>query len=454
VISRHYRKFCLAAAGVALLLCNAPARADGTETLGPPSIAIAAGTGVAAAGVGLASGQPGSITINVPRDAAVNQVLLYWSCQWRNSGDAEVEVASSAVKGGAIGGPTRFFSVEGVDVYNQTYRADVTGLGLIAPGANTVEVGGLNCGPDAFENSGAALLVVYTAESVPSAVTEIRDGQDLAFCGFPGSLNTTGEQVFAFTPAAADRMAKLWLLVSSVHSLVGGEPRPNRIKLTVGGVETYVNDALSSSDGKAWDTLGLDVLIPAGAGEVRVRIFSEDALDLLNGGSGCPADPRPASFNWLAAAFSLPIGPAAGTCTQGYWRNHGGQWPVTTLLLGDEQYQQATLLALLRTPSRGDASLILAQQLIAAKLNLAAGSDAAAIASTIVQADAILSLYSGKLPYGVRGRDPNRAAMVQLAEALDGYNNGACRDEDGSEGPLDAGPRRRGPRSGSAGASR
>ena len=54
------------------------ALADGTETLGPPSIPIASGTGIVAAGTGLVT-QPGTIDVDVP--GTVNQVLLYWEGQ-------------------------------------------------------------------------------------------------------------------------------------------------------------------------------------------------------------------------------------------------------------------------------------------------------------------------------------------------------------------------------------
>src|SRR5262249_9423354 len=67
----------------------------------------------------------------------------------------------------------------------------------------------------------------------------------------------------------------------------------------------------------------------------------------------------------------------SGVCplTQGYWKNHPNAWPVTTLMLGGQTYSQAELLTILNTPVGGDASLSLADQLIATKLNIAAGSD-------------------------------------------------------------------------------
>src|SRR5262245_31584203 len=56
---------------------------------------------------------------------------------------------------------------------------------------------------------------------------------------------------------------------------------------------------------------------------------------------------------------------------QGFWKNHPAAWPVRTLMLGSQTYTEGELLAVSRTPigrSGADASLILAHQLIAAKL--------------------------------------------------------------------------------------
>jgi len=59
------------------LICNTT-RADGAEILGPPSILIANGTGVRAAGAGLDDAQPGNITIELPAGVTVSQAILYW----------------------------------------------------------------------------------------------------------------------------------------------------------------------------------------------------------------------------------------------------------------------------------------------------------------------------------------------------------------------------------------
>jgi hypothetical protein len=141
--------------------------------------------------------------------------------------------------------------------------------------------------------------------------------------------------------------------------------------------------------------------------------------------------------------------------TQGFWENHPNAWPVSSLTLGRQTYTQAELLAILRTPVRGDASLILTYQLIAAKLNsaggtvhivwsddrritatgpnpdvyydqltVAHGSDPAPISATITDADSVLSGFAGKLPYGVKPSSATGQRMVNDATALDAYNNG------------------------------
>jgi len=108
----------------------------------------------------------------------------------------------------------------------------------------------------------------------------------------------------------------------------------------------------------------------------------------------------------------------------GYWRSHPGAWPVQALTLGNETYTQAELLDLLNELNDGDASLILAQQLIAAELNIASGIDNSAIASTVDAARVWLAHRGGKLPYGVNPGSPEGQQAVRLADVLDQYNNG------------------------------
>ncbi len=93
-------------------------------------------------------------------------------------------------------------------------------------------------------------------------------------------------------------------------------------------------------------------------------------------------------------------------------------------MLGSQIYNMTELLAILNTPSGGDASIILAKQLIAAKLNIANGSDPAPVSSTITHADSLLSMFSGKLPYNVKPSSAIGQMMVNDGKTLDNYNNG------------------------------
>jgi hypothetical protein len=111
--------------------------------------------------------------------------------------------------------------------------------------------------------------------------------------------------------------------------------------------------------------------------------------------------------------------------SQGYWKNNPDAWPVDSLMLGSQTYTKTELLTILSTPTKGDASLILADQLIAAKLNIANGSgETAPVPSTITHADSLLSGFSGELPYNVKPSSPNGQAMVTDATTLDNFNNG------------------------------
>jgi hypothetical protein len=109
---------------------------------------------------------------------------------------------------------------------------------------------------------------------------------------------------------------------------------------------------------------------------------------------------------------------------QGFWKNHPNAWPVSSLTLGSQTYTQAEMLSLFDTPVRGDASLILAEQLIAAKLNIANGSNPQRISATITDADRLLSGFTGKLPYHVLPSSGTGQAMVDAARVLQSYNNG------------------------------
>lgn len=112
----------------------------------------------------------------------------------------------------------------------------------------------------------------------------------------------------------------------------------------------------------------------------------------------------------------------------GYWKNHPQAWPVTSLTLGTVTYTQAQLLAILQAnPGAGakaDASLVLADQLIAAKLNTANGSNPCPIQSTIATADALIDGRTIPIVPRVTPATAEGSQMISLAGMLDQYNSG------------------------------
>lgn len=133
-------------------------------------------------------------------------------------------------------------------------------------------------------------------------------------------------------------------------------------------------------------------------------------------------------FHGYTLTFTNESTPGEGcTLTQGYWKNHGGTgpqadaWPVNNLTLGSVNYTQAQLLAILKTPVKGNGLISLAHQLIAAKLNVAAGADDTDIATAISNADALIGALvippvgSGSL---------STSATSSLTGALADFNEG------------------------------
>ena len=293
--------------GGCLVLMAGAALADGTETLGTPGIQIEPGTGLYANGTGMIS-QPGSFTLEVPAGAAVKQVLLYWEgfMETNAPGDDTVTIsvnggAGVPVTGTLIGGPTLFFN----GAFASTFRADITGLGLVGDGITSVQVSDM-----VFTNvaNGAGIIVIFDDGS-SNANIDIRDGSDLAFAGFSGSLQTTVPQTFTFPAASSDRTAQLSMFFASVAGTVsGGTLRPSAIEITTNGINggtTVLNNLLDSISGQEWDSFTIAVDIPAGTDSMTVQALSVDNL-----GTGL----LPASFDWLAAGFAIEPEEQLGAC--------------------------------------------------------------------------------------------------------------------------------------------
>jgi len=128
------------------------------------------------------------------------------------------------------------------------------------------------------------------------------------------------------------------------------------------------------------------------------------------------------SLLFVAIFASTIIGVSNACKTQGYWKNHPNAWPLATITIGGVLYTKAQAIAILQTPPEGDATYILAHQLIAAKLNRAMGWIPGAV-GYIAEADAFLTAHP--LGSGSPGElsETDRDYCIFLAEKLDWFNN-------------------------------
>ncbi|MHC5026209.1 MAG: hypothetical protein ACYTGR_05530 [Planctomycetota bacterium] len=308
-----------AAAIAAASLAAHQVLADGTETLGPPSIEVLPGTDYLMSGVGLLESVSGDIVIEVPAGATVMQVLLYWEGHDFEAADSDATMSivfnGAGVTGDRIGGPTNIFN----NAHSSTYRADVTAEAALTPGlVNVRSVSDLSF---SRTNNGAGLLVVIDAPSI-SSLQDVRDGNDYAFdeVNNAGVLGVTVPQTFDFDPCPDDRTCHVGGFVSSValEDPSGIPGRPSVVRFAIDGiiVEELI-DVLDNNNGPEWDTLDHYITVPAGASSLTVSLHS---LDL--GGTG----KLPASMVWNAASFSIeacapPPPPGGGFgCTPGYWK--------------------------------------------------------------------------------------------------------------------------------------
>ncbi len=295
-----FKLVALLSVGLAALI-GGSAYTDGTETLGPASIDLAPGSGIAIGGTGLfmANGDgtfsnlDGDISVSVPIGASVAQVLLYWVGESGPShtdplGDDSAFINGNPIFGQLIGGATRAYGIgDGTGgIWFATYRADITNLGLVSPGDNTLTISGLDF---SYRNTGAGVVVIY--DDGTTALIEILDGLDYAYNGNTGDLATVVPQTLVFDPAPVERTAHVPFFVASV-----GEDRPNVTEITIDGVTTPYFGLFTSANGPEWDSVIVPVTIPAGADSITVEILSADG-----GGTNF----SPASFGWILGGIVI-----------------------------------------------------------------------------------------------------------------------------------------------------
>ncbi|MDC0358579.1 PKD domain-containing protein, partial [Oligoflexia bacterium] len=280
--------------------------ADGTGQLGQPSISIeGAVSDTVSAGVGLRfSSGAGVIPITVPQDATITQVLLYWQGYFHSAdGDKTATVTNLANPGTSfpvVG--TRIGGEDGVDALDDSihaYRVDITSLGVVQPGTNNIRVSDLD--DISWILNGAALFVSFT-NSQGTGFLEIKDGNDFAYQFEQNPDNAVMQPVvFSFSARNYQRTGKLTLHFNGVG--ISEVPVTTSIEVTVNGNVTVYSDVLVNADGRDWDTLVLNVIIPAGVTSIKVQGFSRDDN---SGGPTLQQNGQPAAFNWTLAALHVP----------------------------------------------------------------------------------------------------------------------------------------------------
>lgn len=129
------------------------------------------------------------------------------------------------------------------------------------------------------------------------------------------------------------------------------------------------------------------------------------------------------SYEWNTPVLCCEPADEGCTLTPGFWMTHPEAWPEGfSLTYGGTTYDADALMAILWTPAKGDASVILARHLIAAELNLANGASPAA---DLQAARDWMDANTSTLPAEISPRTAKGRAATKLADGLAGYNEGA-----------------------------
>ena len=94
---------------------------------------------------------------------------------------------------------------------------------------------------------------------------------------------------------------------------------------------------------------------------------------------------------------------------------------MQSLTLGAVSYNESQLLQILNRPAQGNGLVILAHQLIAAKLNIANGADPAAVQQSVIDAD---SMIGGLIVPPIGNGYLSPAQTSELTDTLTEYNEG------------------------------
>jgi Concanavalin A-like lectin/glucanases superfamily len=126
----------------------------------------------------------------------------------------------------------------------------------------------------------------------------------------------------------------------------------------------------------------------------------------------------------IQSDMNTPVG-TQGPCvlSPGYWLNHPAGWCMGSIQIGCATYTQIQAIAIMRHNSSQDKTYSLAQQLIAAKLNIACkNTNAGCIAAAITAADNWLCTHP--VGSGVKANSSSWQAIITTYNTLVNYNSG------------------------------
>jgi hypothetical protein len=264
-------------------------------------------------------------------------------------------------------------------------------------------LGALSCSPQQPANLRAATSI------------QPRD----AFCG-------EADCGWLFEPGACQAMAD-WLSIPGQFSDVRLELPAVGHNSTVVDGETFTVDLQSDVTTFDWTaTAGVDFVIAT----------SDDNSNVYEYVPRATADSGLTAYagNELTLVLFCRNATAASsgcTLTQGYWKTHSRQGPApydgTWSKLGAEEEDTVffrsgqTWLQVFRTTVRGNAYYTLAHQYMAARLNVLAGADSAAVSAELAWATRFFEDHTPDM-----GFSPSVApTMIAKADALARFNEGA-----------------------------
>lgn len=271
---------------------HSTALADGTETLGVPTIAIQpTGSGIALSGATPCDCGEAVISVEVPENVTVTQVLLYWYAALRGNADPDstIIVNGETITGQRIGGPTIFWN----QVYFTAFRSDITAYGWVTPGQTTLTTD-LPFTVEETVEEGVGVTAIYD-DGMNSERISLRDGLDLAFYQFADPLDRTVPQVFTFEPVEQEREAHLYMWLGSVeYNDATVATRPFRVEIDVGALHREEIMTACLVCGPLWEPIIMTQTIPANATALRVQLFSQEQLEPLG-----------ASLEWIGATMTI-----------------------------------------------------------------------------------------------------------------------------------------------------